>query len=215
MKKISILISIIIILFAVNISSANGIERLYAKHVTEDDTIKVSIMAKNVDNIKEIVLTFKYDKDVLTVKNVTKGKLTSNTIFSYNIDNNTGKIRITIKKSKGFSGNGSIASIEYKYIGIEKNSSRFKIVPMKIVDTNGDNITVSKISTSRYIGPPKTYVTIQEQQAIEQNISIEQNMSDQTKNTPGLGIVVSIITIVMISMIYILNKKRSNDIYIK
>lgn len=206
MKKILIIYIFIIIIMLIIPVSANGIERLYVKHMTEDDTIKVSIMAKNVENIKEIVLTFNYDQDVLAIKNVTKGKLSSNKIFSYKIYNDTGKIRITIRKSKGFSGNGSIADIEYKYAGREKNSSRLRIVPTKIVDINGSNITASKISNSRYIGPPKTYIQVQEQNISDQNMS-GQTTSDQTKNTSGPGIIISIIIIAITSTIYRLNKK--------
>ncbi|WP_342305278.1 cohesin domain-containing protein [Methanolobus sp. ZRKC5] len=78
------------------------------------------------ENIGNMDITLAYDSSALEATEVIKGGLTTDSLFDYNIMDET--IKISLADKNGFSGDGSIAYIDFNVIGAEGTSSDLEIV---------------------------------------------------------------------------------------
>ncbi|WP_340818995.1 cohesin domain-containing protein [Methanolobus sp. WCC4] len=78
------------------------------------------------ENIGNMDMTLSYDPSVLEATKVTKGGLTTDSLFDYNIMDGT--IKISLADREGFSGDCSIAYVNFDVIGAEGSSSPLGIV---------------------------------------------------------------------------------------
>jgi hypothetical protein len=80
------------------------------------------------DKIGNMDITLSYDPSVLEATEVTKGDLTSDSLFEYNIL--AGTILISLADAEGFSGNGSIAYVTFNVIGATDSTSPLQIAAL-------------------------------------------------------------------------------------
>ncbi len=214
-----ILNGLIAIMLLTTIADASGISELgvfivpKGGPVMEDNVVRVSVIAKNVDNIGNLQLHLKYNPDVLVAREVMPGELVSNANFSNIANNFAGNITIEIEKTGGFSGEGgSIAKIKFISIGNMGMSSPLNITVLKVLDTANTQVTVSgiRLDNATYIvgrdlgaSPGGAGGTAPElTEVMTTPIPME-----TTKETSGFGIIVSVIAILAISLIH-LSKRR-------
>jgi hypothetical protein len=93
-------------------------------------TVQIPLTLQNAtDKIGNMDITLGYEPSVLDATEVIKGGLTTTSLFEYNlIDGGTIKINLTDKA--GFSGDGSIAYVNFNVIGSEGSVSPLKIVSL-------------------------------------------------------------------------------------
>ncbi|MCK4817984.1 hypothetical protein KA005_19595, partial [bacterium] len=82
------------------------------------------------DKIGNMDITLSYDPSVLEATEVTKGDLTSDSLFEYNIM--AGTILISLADAEGFSGNGSIAYVTFDVIGAANSTSPLQIAALTV-----------------------------------------------------------------------------------
>jgi hypothetical protein len=80
------------------------------------------------DKIGNMDITLRYDSSILEATAVTKGDLTSDSLFEYNIM--AGTILISLADAEGFSGNGTIAYVTFDVIGTADSSSPLQIAAL-------------------------------------------------------------------------------------
>jgi hypothetical protein len=80
------------------------------------------------DKIGNMDITLSYDPSVLEATAVTKGDLTTDSLFEYNIL--AGTILISLADAEGFSGNGTIAYVTFDVIGTADSSSPLQIAAL-------------------------------------------------------------------------------------
>ena len=80
------------------------------------------------DKIGNMDITLSYDSSVLEATEVTKGDLTTDSLFEYNIL--AGTILISLADAEGFSGNGSIAYVKFNVIGAADSTSPLQIAAL-------------------------------------------------------------------------------------
>ena len=80
------------------------------------------------DKIGNMDITLSYDSSVLEATEVTKGDLTTDSLFEYNIL--AGTIMISLADAEGFSGNGSIAYVKFNVIGAADSTSPLQIAAL-------------------------------------------------------------------------------------
>ena len=99
--------------------------------------VQIPVLLSGVtDPIGNMDITLSYNPSVLRATAVSKGTLTSTSSFDSNILNGT--IRLALFHNQGFSGDGSIAVIDFDVIGKEGDTS-----PLNI-----DDVTVNRASDS-------------------------------------------------------------------
>ena len=81
------------------------------------------------EKIGNMDMTLSYDPSVLEATEAIKGGLTRDSLFDYNIPDE-GTIKISLADSEGFSGEGSIAYVNFNVIGVEGSSSPLQITAM-------------------------------------------------------------------------------------
>jgi TolB protein len=80
------------------------------------------------EKIGNMDMTLSYDPSILEATGVIKGGLTENSLFDSNIMDGT--IKISLADNEGFSGDGSIAYVNFNVIGVEGSSSPLQIAAM-------------------------------------------------------------------------------------
>ena len=80
------------------------------------------------DKIGNMDITLSYDPSVLEATAVTKGDLTTDSLFEYNIM--AGTIMISLADADGFSGNGTIAYVTFNVIGAVDSTSPLLIAAL-------------------------------------------------------------------------------------
>jgi hypothetical protein len=80
------------------------------------------------DKIGNMDITLSYDPSVLEATEVTKGDLTADALFEYNIL--AGTILISLADAEGFSGNGTIAYVTFNVTGATGSTSPLQIAAL-------------------------------------------------------------------------------------
>jgi len=80
------------------------------------------------DKVGNMDISLSYDPSILQAVKVNKGILTAQASFDSNLQN--GIIRIAFFDSQGFSGDGSVAEIDFTVIGVEGTSSSLRITAL-------------------------------------------------------------------------------------
>jgi hypothetical protein len=105
-------------------------------------TVQIPLTLKGIrEKIGNMDITLDYDPSVLDAKEASKGMLTSDSIFDFNILDGTVKMSLAVKG--GFSGDGSIAYIVFDVIGARGSESNLRIKSLsanKAIDMTPMNI---------------------------------------------------------------------------
>ncbi|NAT10846.1 hypothetical protein C4E22_04760 [ANME-1 cluster archaeon AG-394-G06] len=92
-------------------------------------SVQIPLTLKGIeDKIGNMDITLSYDSSVLEATAVTKGDLTSDSLFEYNIM--AGTILISLADAEGFSGNGTIAYVTFNVIGAADSTSPLQIATL-------------------------------------------------------------------------------------
>ena len=122
------------------------------------DQIEVPINIENAKKVGAVDLIVIYDPKVLTAKTVKTGSLTSNAIIASNIKN--GIVSISIASAFGFSGTGSIATLNFEVIGNNGDISHLILSNVELSDaTTYDKIQVTTKDGSVTVGQTTCGIT--------------------------------------------------------
>lgn len=101
------------------------------------NTVQLPIKIINAENIGNMDISLTYDPEVLTANDLTKGAITSDSLFVHNIQ--PGIVNISLVDDAGITGDGSIAHITFNVIG-EKGDACSLILSAIANDDNSDSI---------------------------------------------------------------------------
>jgi hypothetical protein len=94
-------------------------------------TVQIPLTLKGIqEKIGNMDITLDYDPSVLDAKEASKGMLTSDSIFDFNILDGT--VKISLADKEGFSGDGSIAYIIFDVIGAKGSESNLRIKSLSV-----------------------------------------------------------------------------------
>ena len=107
------------------------------------DQIDVPINIENATNVGAVDIVLNYNAKVLSAISVTSGSLTKGASLAYNINEN-GSIAISLASPYGFTGTGSIATLNFKVIGNNGDISHLILSNVELSDaTTYDKIQVT------------------------------------------------------------------------
>jgi len=101
------------------------------------NTVQLPIEIINAENIGNMDISLTYDPEVLTANELTKGAITSDSLFVHNIQ--PGIVNISLVDDAGITGNGSIAHIKFNVTG-EKGDACPLILSAVANDDNADSV---------------------------------------------------------------------------
>lgn len=100
-------------------------------------TFKVPINVAGASKIGSMDIVVEYDPSVLKVVSAEKGTLTTNALFETNTAT-SGKVVIVLADSAGFSGDGSVAAVNFEIIGEPGSSSALTLTTVEA--TNAETV---------------------------------------------------------------------------
>jgi hypothetical protein len=106
-------------------------------------TVEAVIEVESADNIGSMDLSLEYDPQILVIVDVLQGFLTRDSIVEYSPDD--GFVRILINDVDGFSGSGSILSVQFTVTGTNGDSCELVLMD---VEANDASSFVDKIIES-------------------------------------------------------------------
>ena len=112
--------------------------------------MNVPVMACNIKNLANMDMDIFYDPAVLTFESAEKGSLNSSSMFQGN--NKDGKVKISFAAVSGFSGNGSIAYINFLVSGSSGKNSEIKPSVSSANNADGANVAVKTSSGKFTVG---------------------------------------------------------------
>ncbi len=112
--------------------------------------LTVPVMACNVKNLANMDMEVSYNPAVLTFENAEKGGLNSSSIFQAN--GKDAKVKISFAEVKGFSGNGSIAYINFTVAGVSGSTCDLKPVVSSAKDASEADVAVKTAAGKFTVG---------------------------------------------------------------
>mgnify|MGYP000014571594 CR=1 FL=1 len=107
----------------------------------QGEEVTVRIVANGMDNVGALQLELLFDDSILEPISVEQGEATSNTMFTYNIEN--GKIILGFITLSGISGDGAIAKIKFKASG--EGTSKLEISVVDATDTDNRPLSIDEV----------------------------------------------------------------------
>ena len=172
---------------APNIIPSPTIVSIAAISAPPDGSITVPIMVNCVTNLGSGTINVAYNSSVVHVTDVASGTGNALMMLTWNVDNNTGLVRIAAwDATTPHNGDVIFANVTYRAVGSEGSSSPLNITVRDLIDYNYTQIPHSvnngtfTITTTGYPEPnitsfaPPTHVTNNEGEARTFNVTVDQ-----------------------------------------
>jgi hypothetical protein len=89
--------------------------------MSSGNEFQIPLLINNAENIANMDVELQFDPEVVEVLSVTPGSLVQDALFDYNMGED--KIKFAFISSDGISGNGSLALITFKVVGVPGNET--------------------------------------------------------------------------------------------
>ena len=123
-----------------------------SRTVLPGGTVQVPILLNKAENVGNMDFTLTYDPTVVQAYKVTKGSLLAGGTLAGNLEE-SGIIRFGFATAAGISGSGSIATVEFRVVGAEGDSSPLSFSNVLANDaTTGAELTIDLVHGILTIG---------------------------------------------------------------
>jgi hypothetical protein len=126
-----------------------------SRMMQQGKTVTIPVMVCNAKDMSNMDLTVSYDPAVLSFKDATKGSINFNSLFDSN-EPAKGTVKIAFAANAVFSGEGSVALLNFNVIGSNGASSPLRVTVSSAGGPQGASFTIPGSSTTFVVGTPVT-----------------------------------------------------------